>query len=201
MYIYTLKRFTSGDYTFGANTVYKLDWLTQAQFDQWEALGRVRDTTQEEEDAYDAGHITPVEANDEVLEYANFAAFPAEGADNKVYLAEDTEKLYRWNGSVYAEVSPAGAGLALGETSSTAYRGDRGKTAYDHRVLTNNPHAVTDAQVLSGWIFKGLQGSPGPPDLSNFPESPCFGFYNQDNGSAFYLVVNIGGQILTTQIQ
>jgi adhesin HecA-like repeat protein len=37
--------------------------------------------------------------------------------------------------------------LALGETSSTAYRGDRGKTAYDHSQATGNPHGTTAAQV------------------------------------------------------
>ena len=41
-----------------------------------------------------------------------------------------------------------GGGLELGETSSTAYRGDRGKTAYDHsQVVTGNPHGTTAADV------------------------------------------------------
>ena len=41
--------------------------------------------------------------------------------------------------------------LALGETSSTAYRGDRGKTAYDHSQLTSgNPHHVTKSDVGLG---------------------------------------------------
>lgn len=41
-----------------------------------------------------------------------------------------------------------GGGLELGETSSTAYRGDRGKTAYDHsQVTTGNPHGTTAADV------------------------------------------------------
>ena len=34
-------------------------------------------------------------------------------------------------------------GVSLGETSSTAYRGDRGKVAYDHSQLTGNPHGLT----------------------------------------------------------
>lgn len=38
-------------------------------------------------------------------------------------------KTYRWSGTTYVEISQS---LALGETSSTAYRGDRGKAAYDH---------------------------------------------------------------------
>ena len=32
--------------------------------------------------------------------------------------------------------------LALGETSSTAYRGDRGKIAYDHSQVTHDKNLV-----------------------------------------------------------
>lgn len=46
---------------------------------------------------------------------------------------------YRWSGTVY---SPVGSSLALGETESTAYRGDRGKIAYDHSQAA---HARVDA--------------------------------------------------------
>ena len=60
---------------------------------------------------------------DDVLEYANLAAFPATGEDSKIYVAEDTNKTYRWSGSAYVEISES---LALGETSSTAYAGDKG---------------------------------------------------------------------------
>jgi hypothetical protein len=41
----------------------------------------------------------------DVLEYANLAAFPVTGASNKIYVALDTNKVYRWSGSVYIEVS------------------------------------------------------------------------------------------------
>lgn len=47
----------------------------------------------------------------------------------KIYVDIDTNKSYRWSGSVFAEI---GGGVALGETAATAYRGDRGKIAYDH---------------------------------------------------------------------
>lgn len=42
---------------------------------------------------------------DEVLEYANLAAFPATGASDKIYIALNTNKVYRWSGSVYIEVA------------------------------------------------------------------------------------------------
>lgn len=49
-------------------------------------------------------------------------------------------------------------GVALGETSSTAYRGDRGKTAYDHSQLsTGNPHGTTAADV--GAIATSARGN------------------------------------------
>lgn len=82
---------------------------------------------------------------DDVLEYASLSAFPVTGESGKIYVAQDTNKTYRWSGSAYTEISKS---LALGETSSTAYRGDRGKTAYDHsQVTSGNPHNVTAAEV------------------------------------------------------
>jgi hypothetical protein len=81
---------------------------------------------------------------DDVLEFANLAGFPATGESGKIYIAIDTNKTYRWSGTTYAVISES---LALGETSATAYRGDRGKIAYDHTLLTNNPHSVTPTQL------------------------------------------------------
>lgn len=40
------------------------------------------------------------------------------------------------------------AGTELGETSTTAYRGDRGKTAYDHsQIVSGNPHNTAIADI------------------------------------------------------
>lgn len=88
---------------------------------------------------------------DDVLEFANFAALPATGSASIIYITLDTNLTYRWSGSAYVEIS---ASLALGETSSTAYRGDRGKTAYDHSQVTGNPHGTTADDV--GAINKSL---------------------------------------------
>lgn len=61
----------------------------------------------------------------------------------KIYVVLATGKTYRWSGTTYAEIS---ASLALGETEGTAYRGDRGKIAYDH---SQSSHARTDATAVS----------------------------------------------------
>jgi hypothetical protein len=42
---------------------------------------------------------------DDVVEYANLAAFPPTGETGKIYVALDTNKIYRWSGSVYIEIS------------------------------------------------------------------------------------------------
>jgi len=84
---------------------------------------------------------------DDVLEYANLAAFPVTGEAGKIYTAIDTNLTYRWSGSTYAVLNPS---LALGETSTTAYRGDRGKTAYDHSQTTGNAHSMTKADISLG---------------------------------------------------
>jgi len=86
-------------------------------------------------------------AVDEILEYSNISLFPPIGETNKIYLALDTNIMYRWSGSQYIEISSS---LALGETSSTAYRGDRGKIAYDHSQTSGNPHNTTKADIGLG---------------------------------------------------
>lgn len=94
---------------------------------------------------------------DDVLEYSDFSLFPATGETGKIYLATggaEANKTFRWSGSIYVEISKS---LALGETSATAYRGDRGKTAYDHSQATGNPHGTTAADVgaFAKWYAVG----------------------------------------------
>ena len=84
---------------------------------------------------------------DDVLEFDSQSAFPEAGESGKIYVAKDSNKTYRWSGSSYTEIS---ASLALGETSSTAYPGDKGKIAYDHSQAAHAP-ADAEANVQSDW--------------------------------------------------
>lgn len=103
---------------------------------------------------------------DDVLEYASLSAFPATGESGKLYLALDTSMLYRWTGSTYAQIAPGGASLVLGETSSTAYRGDRGAQAYAHALQSGNPHgtAIVDISGLKT-ALDGKMDTASNPDL------------------------------------
>ncbi len=71
-------------------------------------------------------------------------ASPCIPESGKIYIDVAHNITYRWGGSVYA---PVGSDLALGETENTAYRGDRGKAAYDHSLEKGNPHGVSKADV------------------------------------------------------
>ena len=86
---------------------------------------------------------------DDVIEYAGTNSFPASGETSKIYVDTTNNKTYRWSGSGYVEIS---ASLTLGETNSTAYRGDRGKIAYDHSQAT---HARTDATKVEASSTNG----------------------------------------------
>lgn len=103
---------------------------------------------------------------DDVEEYANLAGFPVTGESGKIYIALDTNLTYRWGGTSYVEISPS---LALGETSASAYRGDRGKIAYDHSQLTSgNPHNVTKSDVgLSNVVNSDTTTTANITDSSN----------------------------------
>lgn len=65
---------------------------------------------------------------DDVVEVAAFSNLPSKGESGKIYIVQDTNLTYRWSGTAYVEISKS---LALGETSSTAYPGDKGKATTD----------------------------------------------------------------------
>lgn len=75
---------------------------------------------------------------DDVLEFSTKAQFPQTGETGKIYVAKDTNLTYRWTGTQYLEISQS---LALGETPSTAYSGDKGKVNRD--ALNSMPTKLT----------------------------------------------------------
>jgi len=86
------------------------------------------------------GHLIDMTTFDDLF---NDPYVPESG---KIYLDITTNLQYRWGGSSYVVLNPS---LALGETSSTAYRGDRGKIAYDHSQATGNPHGTSFSDLLN----------------------------------------------------
>ena len=90
---------------------------------------------------------------DDVLEFDNLTSFPGKGESGKIYVDTTTNLTYRWAGSTYIEISKS---LALGETSSTAYPGDKGvettNKLKEHTASNENPHNVTKVQIGLGSV-------------------------------------------------
>lgn len=105
-----------------------------------------------------------------------------------IYVDLPTNKTYRWSGSAYVEIS---ASLALGETSSTAYRGDRGKTAYDHSQLTSgNPHNVSKSDVGLGNVDNKSEATI----KSDFTGAVADGNTGFPTGDAVYEAISANGK-------
>ena len=75
---------------------------------------------------------------DDVIEVDTFSNLPGTGESGKIYIVQDTNLTYRWSGTAYVEISKS---LALGETSSTAYPGDKGK------ATTNKLNRIPDKLI------------------------------------------------------
>lgn len=106
---------------------------------------------------------------DDVLEYDAKSSFPSTGETGKIYVDISTNLTYRWGGSAYVEISPS---LALGTTSSTAFRGDYGDAAYAHAV-TNKGSAFTSGLYKittnsEGHVIAAIAATASDiPDLSS----------------------------------
>ncbi|ENX03637.1 hypothetical protein F900_00731 [Acinetobacter modestus] len=93
------------------------------------------------DDVLEGTYINPTTFND----LNNQPYVPESG---KIYVDTTSNKTYRWSGMLYVVISSGG--VALGDTSETAYRGDRGKTAYDHSQSQGNPHNSTTSDITEG---------------------------------------------------
>ena len=96
---------------------------------------------------------------DDVIEVDTFSNLPGTGESGKIYIVQDTNLTYRWSGTDYVEISKS---LALGETSSTAYPGDKGKATTDKlnripdKLITNtvNVNQSTTKAVLNFTTYR-----------------------------------------------
>lgn len=93
------------------------------------------------DDVLEGTYVDPVTFND-------LAGNPYTPEGGKIYVDVNLNTNYRWSGMLY--VTTGGGGVSLGETAATAYRGDRGKIAYDHSQSQGNPHNTTTSEIIEG---------------------------------------------------
>lgn len=73
---------------------------------------------------------------DDVLEFNSFSTLPAQGESGKIYITTDNDKLYRWTGTRYADIT----------------QGDVGTL----QAVTERGHETTENVKLQGVYFGGL---------------------------------------------
>lgn len=148
---------------------------------------------------------------DDVIE-GTIATFPTTGETGKIYVDTTTNISYRWSGSQYVKVA---SDLALGETSSTAYRGDYGADAYAHsvtnkgievcnsvedettheitkspklvKVQTNGEGHVTAATAVSADDIRGLTGIRASATTAGLAMAGGMGIAVNSNSGEMYI--------------
>jgi len=93
---------------------------------------------------------------DDVLEYANLAAFPATGEAGKIYIALDSGTTYRWSGTIYVRITDGTA--SWGSIEGTLSAQTDLQNALDAKVN------VAGDQTISG--VKTFSSAPVVPDAS-----------------------------------
>jgi len=88
---------------------------------------------------------------DDVLEYTNLAAFPATGETGKIYVAKDTNKTYRWSGSVYVYITSGAVDSVNGLTGVVSLsKSDLGLGNLDNTSDANKPISTATQSALNG---------------------------------------------------
>ena len=88
---------------------------------------------------------------DDVVEYANLAAFPGTGSSGILYIALDTNKQYRWAGSTYQQITSGAVDSVAGKTGVVTL-GTSDVTGLDTalggKAPSSHSHAIGDVTGL-----------------------------------------------------
>jgi hypothetical protein len=154
---------------------------------------------------------------DDVLEFDDLSSFPLTGETGKIYVTLDTNKIYRWSGSTYIEISSGGVtlistenGITGGPITTSGTVGLTGQALALHNLSTNGIISRTGSGTVSSRIITGStsisvsngDGVSGNPTLSAIFGTTS-GTVAQGNDSRFHNAVTIGtanGLSLNNQI-
>jgi hypothetical protein len=124
---------------------------------------------------------------DDLAEFADLASFPAVGETDILYVALDTNKLYRWSGSAYVVISET---LALGTTNTTAFAGDRGLAL---ETLTDNIVDGDQALALKNQVIRNTVVGTSPLVVNSIASTTANLTEFQVNGTKVLEVTPAGG--------
>ena len=134
---------------------------------------------------------------DDVLEFANLASFPATGSTGVIYIALDTNKTYRWSGSVYIEIAGSSAvwgaitGSLINQTDLQNALDGKANSSHNHNLSAINQSAATTGQVPSwnGTNWVPVTPDPGVTDhgaLTGLGDDDHTQYLNDTRGDARY---------------
>ena len=130
---------------------------------------------------------------DDVVEYVNLAAFPTTGETGKIYVALDTNKIYRWSGSTYIEISPGAIPPVLSVNTKTGHvvldKTDIGLGNVDNTSDLNKPISTATQTALN--LKYDASNPAGYITAAEVPESPVLSV-NQQTGNVFLDKYDIG---------
>ena len=100
--------------------------------------------------------VTTINIDSQVLTFANLAAFPVTGTVKTIYIAEDTNFQYYWDGSQYVLLGSVGTVTSVGLTMPSAF------TVANSPITSSGDIAVTGAGLANQYVR-------GDGSLANFP--------------------------------
>ena len=103
------------------------------------------------------GSLFSIDGGEEFIEVANYAALPATGSTSVIYVTLDTNKLYRWSGSTYVEISPM-------EVPTLQSVLDEGNTSGANDIIFDAGQGLlfdNTSRLREGTIDAGLGGTKG----------------------------------------
>ncbi len=131
---------------------------------------------------------------DDVQEFANLAAFPVTGETGKMYVALDTNKVYRWSGSVYIFITSGAVDSVNGKTGVVVInKADVGLGNVDNTSDANKPISSATQIALDLKLPYSQLGAPnGAASLdasgkllyNQLPLKTLFAFIGAFNGTA-----------------
>jgi hypothetical protein len=116
----------------------------------------------------------------QVKNYANLAAFPATGALKTIYIANDTNKTYRWTGSVYVEISGTDTSSLVPTTRTLTINGTTQDLSADRTFTISTGITIGTTAITSGTVGRVLFEGTGNvvQESANFTYDNTNGIFN-----------------------
>lgn len=136
---------------------------------------------------------------DDVIEFTNSASFPATGEAGKIYVAKDTNKTYRWSGSVYVYITSGAVDSVNGKNGAvTLTKADVGLANVDNVADSSrnvlSATKLTTARTLS--VSGDISGSVSFDGSSNANITATLANSGVGAGSYRYVTVDAKGRVI-----